>query len=281
MVFNNVTLTGSIRVTRMNGTTEVYDKILQLDRNIKVYPSFYKLFLFDFPNGVALGKNMAISIPISNALMGVGDGTNTNFTYDAQTPIKANTVTVKTNDGTNDVTLTDDGSGNITGTGGSGTVDYATGQVSVTFDTAPAADKNVLISYTIGQDNAPTPKFDFALATDATPDLTDNTAFANLVSGLSVTPESLSAAIDWYQTETEYVYEILLNGTYSGAETDKITALQISYKELTGTALQETLTEKILMKSDVFNKTNLFGQDGMKLGDSTSIELLLDIKIRK
>lgn len=58
-------------------------------------------------------------------------------------PVKANSVVVTAGL----ITGTDDGLGNIVGTGISGTVVYATGAISVTFAVAPAASVPVNASY--------------------------------------------------------------------------------------------------------------------------------------
>jgi len=53
------------------------------------------------------------------------------------------TVTVSTSS----VSLTDDGAGNLTGSGGSGTVDYATGNIHVEFDSSPDDGDDPQVTY--------------------------------------------------------------------------------------------------------------------------------------
>lgn len=75
---------------------------------------------------------------------GMGDGTQTTFTGTLKfTPIRSKTVQI----GAGLVVGTDDGNGNITGTGISGTVNYTTGAFSVTFATAPGNGVKVFANY--------------------------------------------------------------------------------------------------------------------------------------
>ena len=75
--------------------------------------------------------------------IGTGDGTSTSFSGTlTKTPVDPGTVTVT--DGTQ--TLTDDGSGNLTGDG-SGSINYSTGEISVSFTSAPGSGDNITVSY--------------------------------------------------------------------------------------------------------------------------------------
>ena len=83
---------------------------------------------------------------IDGETVGTGTGGQQTFTgYSLQwTPVIPNTVTVQA--GT--VVATDDGAGNLVGTGvTSGSVNYTTGAVAITFTTAPAAGVAVLALY--------------------------------------------------------------------------------------------------------------------------------------
>ena len=77
--------------------------------------------------------------------IGTGDGATITFTAVlSKTPIKPGSVTVT--DGVE--TFTDNGDGTLTGSaGGSGTVNYTTGDISVTFATAPASGAAITASY--------------------------------------------------------------------------------------------------------------------------------------
>ena len=74
---------------------------------------------------------------VETEVIGTGDTVEVTFTGTlSYVPIRPNTLSAT--DGTS--TATDDGNGNLTGTGiGAGTIDYATGAISITFDAAPAA----------------------------------------------------------------------------------------------------------------------------------------------
>ena len=75
--------------------------------------------------------------------IGAGNGTNTNFNGTlAWTPVVPTTVTVT--DGTQIVT--DDGNGGLTGDG-NGTINYETGSIAVTFNSAPASGVDVTVTY--------------------------------------------------------------------------------------------------------------------------------------
>jgi len=77
--------------------------------------------------------------------LAVGDGVLTTFsTYLLWPEVVRGTLTVTAGA----VTLTDQGDGTLTGTGGSGTINYITGAISVTFTAAPAAATIVSAGYT-------------------------------------------------------------------------------------------------------------------------------------
>jgi len=77
--------------------------------------------------------------------LGTGDGVAVNFSGTlANTPVIAGSV--KVTDGTE--TFSDDGAGNLTGSaGGSGTINYSTGAISVTFNAAPANGAGITVDY--------------------------------------------------------------------------------------------------------------------------------------
>ena len=84
--------------------------------------------------------------PISRVTIGTGDGSTITFgtTISGAAPIKSGSVIV---DDTVE-TFTDNGSGILTGNqGGSGTIDYDTGALSVTFNTAPGNGVNIETSW--------------------------------------------------------------------------------------------------------------------------------------
>ncbi len=77
---------------------------------------------------------------------GTGDGTATAFSFDLGEVVPG-TVKVVTNDSTAKE-ITDNGDGTLGGEGesGTGTVDYATGHVAITFTAAPANTKTVTVT---------------------------------------------------------------------------------------------------------------------------------------
>ena len=85
---------------------------------------------------------------ITGEVVGTGDGATTSFNYTiANTPIGAYSVEINyTISGSNYIAY-DDGAGNISGTSVSGTIDYTTGSLSLTFTTAPDNGTNITIDY--------------------------------------------------------------------------------------------------------------------------------------
>lgn len=90
--------------------------------------------------------------------VGVGDGTEKAFTLNVGMPLRksgANMggyVKVYLN---RDEVAVDNGRGNIFGSGVTGTVDYDTGDISVTFDSAPAAGHEVHMAYDVSIEKDP------------------------------------------------------------------------------------------------------------------------------
>lgn len=107
-----------------------------------------------YPRGLVLCEKDNAGSPIAvpyedvadQAMTGTINGTNKDFTLDGDGPIEPGTVVVA-NDNTSAQELTDNGHGVLSGDG-SGTVNYETGDISVTFETAPAEGKTVVESHT-------------------------------------------------------------------------------------------------------------------------------------
>lgn len=98
-----------------------------------------------WPCGLVLGKNESnqyLPCDTVSTAVGTGDGSTTDFT-DEVGGIEPGTAEITAGA----ITLTDDGCGNFTGTGGSGSINYETGAVSVNFSTAPANEAAVAMSY--------------------------------------------------------------------------------------------------------------------------------------
>lgn len=83
--------------------------------------------------------------------VGTGDGTTSQVIANtlAETPVEASSVTVNFTRAATPVTATDDGAGVITGTGVTGTIDYTTGAISLTFATAIDNDTDVIVDYQV------------------------------------------------------------------------------------------------------------------------------------
>lgn len=80
---------------------------------------------------------------------GIGDGSKTTFTTSlGYTPLRPNSIMVKAGS----VIATDNGQGELTGAGVTGTIDYKTGEVSITFTPAPAAETAVIVDYRYDMD---------------------------------------------------------------------------------------------------------------------------------
>ncbi len=118
-----------------------------------------------YPYGTYLGSNKVFSfnanghdetlttqnVSYADEVLYVGTGSQTVFAGQAtdHTPVKASTVSVKYTIGAQNYTATDNGSGAITGTSiSSGTINYETGAVDITFSTAPANSTNITVDYT-------------------------------------------------------------------------------------------------------------------------------------
>ncbi|MDY6904093.1 MAG: hypothetical protein SWH61_05340 [Thermodesulfobacteriota bacterium] len=103
----------------------------------------------EYPVGMLLAENdSGEGIPyevVTEEAVGTGDGAETDFSGSlASAPVQPGTVTVS--DGVE--TFTDDGMGNLTGdAGGTGSVNYKTGAVSVSFNAAPANEAAVEAGY--------------------------------------------------------------------------------------------------------------------------------------
>jgi hypothetical protein len=80
-------------------------------------------------------------------IIGEGDGIETHFTHTAGAEFAERTVVISATVSGSEVLGFDDGNGSFIGTGVSGTVTYATGEVDVTFDNPPDDDTSVELGY--------------------------------------------------------------------------------------------------------------------------------------
>ncbi|RLE64909.1 MAG: hypothetical protein DRJ47_06440 [Thermoprotei archaeon] len=86
---------------------------------------------------------------ITDEVIATADGTTTSYHHvTLHRPLKPESVVIHYTIGGVSYTATDDGSGSISGSHiSSGSVDYSSGTVDITFDTAPDADTNITIDY--------------------------------------------------------------------------------------------------------------------------------------
>lgn len=134
------------------------------------------IFFYDLKYGTTKGKVTAgdtlirdfnrfySSEKIDEEIIGVGPGTSFSSTLDF-TPVRTSTVQVfGTESGGPQVSGTDDGSGTITGSGVSGTVDYDDGAISVEFDNSVSGNVTVMYEYNSEcNSNVPQVNIDIAL----------------------------------------------------------------------------------------------------------------------
>lgn len=97
-----------------------------------------------------------------------GDGSTVNFTGNlSHTPIVPGTVSITSSDGSSDLVITDDGSGNLVGDVGAGTntINYATGAFDVDFSAAPSASDVVNAEYSVDSESSEeaAPEIDLSL----------------------------------------------------------------------------------------------------------------------
>jgi DNA-binding beta-propeller fold protein YncE len=121
-------------ITETNGTTQAALKIIDTNPNNATFETL-------------IGTIDLAPAPVT---IGTGDGTLVTFTGNF-TPVPVVPGSLQVVAGA--VTGTDDGSGAITGTGITGTVNYATGAISVTFDVAPTTGTLVQVSNTFATAN--------------------------------------------------------------------------------------------------------------------------------
>lgn len=88
------------------------------------------------------------SASYTGELFGTGDGTTTTFNHTLQnSPILPKSVTITAGS----VVATDDGSGNLTGSGvSSGSINYTTGAATITYVAAPASGAAITVNYSQG-----------------------------------------------------------------------------------------------------------------------------------
>ncbi len=110
--------------------------------------SKYQVLIYDIPAGK--WKKYTSPTNVASENIGSGDGTTKTFSNTlSNLNVAPGTVTVTATIGGSGVTLYDDGEGNLKDSSGShtGTVNYVTGAISVSFGTAPDNGTNIVASY--------------------------------------------------------------------------------------------------------------------------------------
>lgn len=132
----------SIISNKAGSVTEVSDEIFIVPNKVdKVFTGF--LSKASIENNDTVSIVTKVLNPVEDEAVDTGDGTEVTFTSTlTQTPI-AGTIVVTAGD----ITGTDSVAETITGTGISGTIDYDTKGLSITFDEAPALDTAITVTY--------------------------------------------------------------------------------------------------------------------------------------
>lgn len=142
-----------VYVKNTNATDTLYNAQVWIDQQT---PAGDEVQIALDPAGVGDGSTSGVAesvadegtppqLAVNDEVIGTGDGATTTFSATLKyRPVKAGSVTVT--DGVE--TFTDNGDGTLTGDqGGSGTVNYDTGEISVTFANAPASGAQILADY--------------------------------------------------------------------------------------------------------------------------------------
>jgi len=280
MRLDKISLEGTIRVLHTNPSTseEISDKILDLfagTATSMVTKQFYDLFLMKFPNGLVLNSNVQEDLAITNILLGTGDGTATEFNLSYPiAPVKPNSVSLTYTIGGTQYTANDDGSGNITGDQiDSATIDYDNNNTNITFTAALDTDSPILMNFTrgIASDDTLVAGFYFDLTSDSNPALDDNDFTNKLGLDCPITQ------VDWYQTESQYIYRILNTVTYTDEASDKLTGLGLYYRAITGDTSGTSYQDMLIAKSTILNVATLFEEEGGLILNNKA-DITVDIK---
>ena len=138
------TLTKSESLYYINSTSDWQQLNYEEVSNTKLFSIITK------EDGKKFKIRKTLFIAISDEIAYTGNGTDTVFSgYSLiKTPIKPLSVSVSFVIGGTTIVVSDNGSGGITGTNiVSGSVDYVTGAISITFDTAIDDTENILVDY--------------------------------------------------------------------------------------------------------------------------------------
>ncbi len=109
-------------------------------------PMANKTYLVEVPG---VSSNTPGSTQQTTLSLGTSDGSSTSH-FDGtltERPIAIGTVVVQAGNGATYSIADGDGDGNLTGRGGSGTINYATGAINVNWIQAPPVGENVIVTY--------------------------------------------------------------------------------------------------------------------------------------
>jgi hypothetical protein len=101
--------------------------------------------------GYVVTKSSGSSVVSESKTIGTGNGSNKGFGGTLHAPVRAGSVVVQAGG----IVLSDSAAnGALTGTGGSGSIAYESGQIAVTFNTAPSAGTPIVARYGYGSVHA-------------------------------------------------------------------------------------------------------------------------------
>ena len=137
---------------------------------------------------------------------------------------------------------------------------------------------NLLNGTVLGDDPSSSPTietgFTFDLSTQTDASVTDDSDFTDK---LSLTVDK--AKVDKYETETSYVYEVVMDVT-SATSTNAITGVSIYYTGVTGDCSAQSEDTKLIAKSIAPKGNEIYGATGLIL-NGHSVEVKFKIEIPK
>jgi len=170
--------------------------------------------------------HVAADLVVDDPSLGTGDGSKQDFSATLQyKPVIPGTLTVVA--GT--VVGKDDGSGNIQGDGISGTINYSTGQISVTFSSAPANGEVIRATYRYDQETGGYAEIKFQYASESVKVMSRKIGASwtsefeediQAYFGISIESDVVSAMTQQalFETETKIHLEIYALAQASGAK---------------------------------------------------------------
>lgn len=210
----------------------------------------YNYFAIGEKGGAPYRESRIISTSVGIAMVGAIDGVNQTFTLAGNPQIARGSVTVT---GSNPAqVLTDDGMGAFTGAG-TGTVNYITGAISVTFTAAPIAASTVLVTYSSMPGNPVMMIANFITATNIkelivadTVNINKYVPATNTLQDITTTPYTGNKFdfFSWvnYESATSVPRLIFSNNKDVIQQYDGTTVAAYTYNMLTSTAIPVAVT---------------------------------------